>query len=206
MVLLLGLSLNNKHMILKNHLDKIFSQIFQPLDGLNGVVSAKDVTACNQDIGACLGQLGSGDVVHAAVNLNLFNTNVLWKASLDSAEFAQGGGYSVSGEDGWGTWRDGTGAFWHGRKLNVTLTGMRQSNATLWVRFRDPNGKNRSGRGVCEGRSFTIPKHQKAKDGIYWAKLPIIREDALDGKIEFSCEALTGPNLMIDRVVLVEEK
>ena len=83
---------------------------------------------------------------------------------------------------------------------------MRQSNATLWVRFRDPNGKNRSGRGVCEGRSFAIPKHQKAKDGIYWAKLPIIREDALDGKIEFSCEALTGPNLMIDRVVLVEEK
>ena len=52
-------------------LDKIFSQIFQPLDGLNGVVSAKDVTACNQDIGACLGQLGSGDVVHAAINLDL---------------------------------------------------------------------------------------------------------------------------------------
>ena len=149
---------------------------------------------------------GSAVNIAAAVNLNLFNTNVLWKASLDSAEFAQGGGYSVSGEDGWGTWRDGTGAFWHGRKLNVTLTGMRQSNATLWVRFRDPNGKNRSGRGVCEGRSFTIPKHQKAKDGIYWAKLPIIREDALDGKIELSCEALTGPNLMIDRVVLVEEK
>jgi hypothetical protein len=30
-------------------------------------------------------------------------------------------------------------------------------------------------------------------------------EDALDGKIEFSCEADSGPNLMIDRVVLVED-
>jgi hypothetical protein len=54
---------------------------------------------------------GSAVNIAAAVNLNLFNTNVLWKASLDSAEFAQGGGYSVSGEDNWGTWRDGTGAF-----------------------------------------------------------------------------------------------
>jgi hypothetical protein len=48
--------------------------------------------------------------------------------------------------------------------------------------------------------------HQDEKDCAWWAKLPIMREDALDGKIEFSCETLTGPNLMIDRVVLTEDK
>ena len=32
-----------------------------------------------------------------------------------------------------------------------------------------------------------------------------MREDFLDGKIEFTCEALTGPNLMIDRVVLIRD-
>ena len=41
------------------------------------------------------------------------------------------------------------------------------------------------------------------EDGIWWAKLPVMREDFLDGKIEFTCETLTGPNLMIDRVVLI---
>ena len=85
-------------------------------------------------------------------------------------------------------------------------------NGTLWVRFRDPNGLSRTGRGTCEGRPFTIPRHQDAKDGAYWAKLPVVREDFLDGKIGFSCEAITGYNLMIDRVVsaavggLVEER
>ena len=79
-------------------------------------------------------------------------------------------------------------------------------NGTLWIRFRDSNGLSRTGRGTCEGRPFTIPRHQDAKDGAYWAKLPVVREDFLDGKIELSCEVLTGPNLMIDRVVLIEDK
>ena len=143
--------------------------------------------------------------IAAGVNLKTLEKSVPWKPSFDMAEFSQGG-YMVSGSANWGAWRDCTGSFWHGRELNVTLNGMRQSNGTLWVRFRDPNRNNRSGRGTCEGRPFTIPKHQDAKGGIYWAKLPVIREDALDGKIELSCEALTGPNLMIDRVVFVEEK
>ena len=88
----------------------------------------------------------------------------------------------------------------------MTLTGTRPLNGTLWVRFRDPNRNNRTGHGTCEGRPFTVPKHQNAKDGIWWAKLPVMREDFLDGKIELSCQATTGPNLMIDRIVLTEDK
>ena len=143
--------------------------------------------------------------IAAAVELDAAERSVDWKKSLDFAEMSQGG-YNVSGKGRWGAWRDSTGSFWHGQKLTVTLTDVKPVSGTLWVRFRDPNRNNRRGRGTCEGRPFTVPKHQDAKDGIWWAKLPVMREDFLDGKIELSCEVLTGPNLMIDRVVLMEDK
>ena len=143
--------------------------------------------------------------IAAAVELDAAERSVEWKKALDFAEMKQGG-YSVSGKGRWGSWRDSSGSFWHGQGLAVTLTDVRPVNGTLWVRFRDPNRNNRSGRGTCEGRPFTVPKHQDEKDGVWWAKLPVMREDFLDGKVELKCEALTGPNLMIDRVALVEDK
>ena len=143
--------------------------------------------------------------IAAAVELDAAERSVPWKPSLDMAEINRGR-YNVSGKGKWGTWRDDTGFFWHGRGLSVTLTGANPVNGTLLVRFRDPNGLGRTGRGTCEGRAFAIPKHQDAKDGIFWAKLPVMSEDFLDGKIELTCEALTGPNLMIDRVVLMMDK
>ena len=139
------------------------------------------------------------------MELDAEERSVEWKKALDFAEMKQGG-YNVSGKGRWGSWRDSSGSFWHGQGLVVTLNGTRPVNGTLWVRFRDPNRNNRSGRGTCEGRPFTIPKHQDAKDGIWWAKLPVMREDFLDGKLEITCEAATGPNLMIDRIVLTEDK
>ena len=143
--------------------------------------------------------------ISAAAELDVVNRSVPWKPSLDMAEMKQGG-YKVSGKGSWGAWHDSTGSFWHGKRLSVTLTGIAPVTGTLFVRFRDPNRLSRSGRGMLEGRPFDIPKHQDTKDGIFWAKLPVIREDFLDGGIEFLCEALTGPNLMIDRVILVEDK
>ena len=143
--------------------------------------------------------------IAAAVDLEVQRKSVPWKPSLDMAEMKQGS-YKVSGKGNWGIWRDDTGSFWHGKGLSVTLTGANPVNGTLWARFRDPNRLSRTGRGTCEGRPFTIPRHQDAKDGAYWAKLPVVREDFLDGKIEFSCEAITGYNLMIDRVVLMADK
>ena len=142
--------------------------------------------------------------IAAAVELERERKNVPWKPTLDMAEMKQGS-YKVSGKGDWGTWRDATGFFWHGKKLSITLTGTAPVNGMLRVRFRDPNGLGRTGRGTCEGRPFTVPKHQDMKDGAWWLEVPILNEDALDSKIEFSCEALTGPNLMIDRVVLTVE-
>ena len=148
---------------------------------------------------------GAPVYIAAAVELEVEKRNVPWRPSLDMAEINRGR-YKVSGKGNWGTWRDATGFFWHGKGLSVTLTGVNPVNGTLLVRFRDPNGLSRTGSGTCEGRPFVIPKHQDAKDGIFWAKLPVMNEDFLDGKIELVCETRTGPNLMVDRVVLVEDK
>ena len=143
--------------------------------------------------------------IEAAVELDASARSVPWSPLLDRAELKQGR-YMVSSTGRFGSWRDSSGSFWHGSNLTVSLTGIRPLQGTLWVRFRDPNRCKRTGRGTCEGRPFTVPRHQDAKDGAYWAKVPIIREDLLDGKIEFTCDTLTGPNLMIDRVVLTEDK
>ena len=143
--------------------------------------------------------------IAAAVELEAEGRNMPWKPSLDMAELKQGS-YKVSSPGHWGTWRDETGSFWHGKRLSVTLTGTAPVNGTLRIRFRDPNRLGRSGRGTCEGRPFTVPVHQDKKGGAWWLEVPVVNEDALDGKIEFSCEALTGPNLMIDRVVLTADK
>ena len=143
--------------------------------------------------------------IAAAVNLDVAERSFGWKKALDFAEMGQGG-YTVSGKGHWGIWRDATGSFWHGQGLSITLTDARPVTGTLWVRFRDPNRNNRSGHGTCEGRPFPIPRHQDEKDGIWWAKLRVMREDFLDGKIELSCEAATGPNLMIDRIALMADK
>ena len=103
------------------------------------------------------------------------------------------GKHSVSGAGNWGVWRDDTGAFWHGKKLAVSLTGIRPVNGTLHVRFRDPNGHARKGKGTFEGRPFVIPRHQEAKDGIYWAKLSVMAEDKPIFSESF--EGMSGHNL-----------
>ncbi len=51
--------------------DKIFSQIFESLDGFDGVIGSEDVAACNQYICSSFSELRSCHVVHTTVNLNL---------------------------------------------------------------------------------------------------------------------------------------
>ena len=50
--------------------DKIFSQIFQPFNGFDGVICSENVTAGNQYICTSFSELCSSHVVHTTVNLN----------------------------------------------------------------------------------------------------------------------------------------
>ena len=91
----------------------------------------------------------------------------------------------------------------YGQQKKVTITGLEPVQGQLLIRFRDPNRNGRTGKFVFEGTTYDVPMHQQNPQGIWWAKVPLIRENFLDGKLELTTEVKTGPNLMIDRIVVL---
>ena len=91
--------------------------------------------------------------------------------------------------------------------MTITLTGCANVRGKLLVRFRDPNNNHRTAKGTFDGnRTFAIPPHAKAKnnpEGAYWLELPVDMEDFLDGKLELRIQKVSGPNFMIDRLILI---
>ena len=140
----------------------------------------------------------AGIYIECAARLNR-SGDVPWTKDLDHAELNEGSSYAVSGT----TWRDEDGTYWVGKKLGFTLKTTVSDISRLLVRFRDPNHNGRTGSGTFEGRSFAVPAHADRPAGAYWLELRVEREDALDGVLKFEADAVTGPNLMIDRVVLM---
>ncbi|MCQ2393653.1 MAG: hypothetical protein MJ249_05125 [Kiritimatiellae bacterium] len=138
--------------------------------------------------------------IEAQARLEKEDESVAWIRSFDAAYFPSGS-YTVKG----GGWRDASGAYWHGRKLVVEFQGVVAKHGVLRVRFRDPNECHRTGRGTFEGRPFTVPCHDANADRSVWVEIPVQAEDALDGKMTLVCESLSGPNLMIDRVVFTDK-
>lgn len=124
------------------------------------------------------------------------------KARFDRLELGEKGTCQVSGSE-WGAWADATGTFWFGRELRITFKDLSPVRGRIKVRFRDPNRNHRTGEGTFEGRPFKVPLHEDAKDGAWWLDLPVDMEDFLDGELSLTCRALTGPNLMIDRIVVL---
>ena len=106
-----------------------------------------------------------------------------------------------------GAWADKDGKYWVGDDLTITLKDCSNVRGKLLVRFRDPNDNGRTAKGSFDGnRAFTVPRHAKGKgnpDGSYWVTLPVDMEDFLDGKLELRIQKTAGPNLMIDRVIVV---
>ncbi len=132
------------------------------------------------------------------------NTAMPWKAKNDRAELAKGA-YAIAG-DGLCTWSDNDGSYWVGNNLTITLTGLDPVVGTLLVRFRDPNNNGRTAEGALEGRPFKVGAHNKTQanpTGEHWARLNVQREDFLDGKLVLAIRNLSGPNFMIDRLILL---
>lgn len=133
------------------------------------------------------------------------NKDNAWSKKLDRAELTAGS-YALSG-DGLRTWSDKDGSYWVGNSLTLTLSGATNIRGKLLVRFRDPDHGSRTAKGTFDGnRSFTIPNHGKSatnKDGSYWLTLPVDMEDFLDGKLQLNIQKTSGPNIMIDRVILI---
>ena len=109
--------------------------------------------------------------------------------------------YKLTAMQADGTWKDARCTAWYGKKLGFQLQVPSGTAGTLYVKFSDHNANGRTGKFTLEGRESSLGKHDEA-DG-HWVKLDIMREDALDSKLVFSAECLTGPNLMITHVAFV---
>lgn len=143
--------------------------------------------------------------IECATLLRQEGHDVPWSKRLDRAELVSGA-YHLAGS-GVRTWADRDGKYWVGEELTLTLTGATNVRGKLLVRFRDPNNNGRTAEGSFDGgRTFKVPPHAKAPgnpDGSYWLTLPVDMEDFLDGKLELRIRKTSGPNVQIDRVILL---
>lgn len=143
--------------------------------------------------------------IECAAFLRQRGADIPWDAKRDRAELVSGS-YTLAGK-GVRTWGDKDGTYWVGEDTTITLTGCANVRGKLLVRFRDPNGNGRTAKGSFDGgRTFTIPPHAKGKnnpDGSHWLTLPVDMEDFLDGKLELRIQKTSGPNFMIDRLILI---
>ena len=65
--------------------------------------------------------------------------------------------------------------------------------------FYDSKKQSRRGTIHCEDMPEVVLK-EHAKD--FFVTIPVTRENCLDGKIVVDVECTSGPNLMIDKVIL----
>jgi hypothetical protein len=138
--------------------------------------------------------------VEAGKNMTVKNKGIPWKQELDEVKIADGTSYKVNCE---GVWKDDTGTAWFGKQMNVEIKVPDGMLGTLYVHIHDWNNNGRTGLIEFEGRKVKLGKHTgKGK----WVKFHVMREDSNDGKLILKTNAVTGPNLMITKLVLVKEE
>jgi hypothetical protein len=136
--------------------------------------------------------------VQAAINVPSKNLAHEWKAEFDRVNVKkQGFDYRPLGAI---AWKDDSGAAWAATNLGLRIKCPVGFHGKCYVHFHDWNSQNRRFVGEFESQRFSLGKHSEA--GV-WTVFKVIREDALDGKLELSSELTSGPNVMITHVVLV---
>lgn len=136
--------------------------------------------------------------VECAKNNTQKESDIKWNSMLDKVTSAKNTSYTLTCD---GVWTDDKGTAWHGKDIDMTIKCPQGMIGSLYVYFEDWNNNGRTGTVRFEGRDFDLPKH----NGGTWVKLHVMREDTNNGSINLKAKALTGPNLMISKVVLIEE-
>ncbi|MCK5701948.1 MAG: hypothetical protein KAI29_12380 [Cyclobacteriaceae bacterium] len=137
--------------------------------------------------------------VNAGKNIKEKNTSIPWNSQRDELIIAEQTTYNVNAD---GAWKDNRSSAWHGKKMQLQINCPDGILGSLYVHFRDWNNNKRRGMLIFEGRKVKLEKHEGEGQ---WVKFHVMREDSNDGKLVLITDALTGPNLMITKVVLVKE-
>lgn len=137
--------------------------------------------------------------VECGVNQKELNTSEPWGAAQDKSEAKKQTSYQVACD---GTWKDETSSAWHGKEMTMTINCPQGFIGSLYVFFHDWNSNGRDGILNFEGRDYILGKHDKEGK---WIKLHVMREDSNNGTLILKTNVKHGPNLMISKVILLEE-
>lgn len=96
-------------------------------------------------------------------------------------------------------WQDDNGSFWFGKKMSIEIDVKYPQLMDLKLYFYDSKKQSRRGTIHCEDMPEVILK-EHVKD--FFVTIPVTRENCLDGKVIVDIECTSGPNLMIDKVIL----
>lgn len=138
-------------------------------------------------------------IVDAAKNIQSNEENVQWNSKTDDVELAENVTYRIKAD---GCWKDKNISAWQGKEMNLQINCPEGITGTLLVNFNDWNNNGRTGILDFEGRKSKLDLHRGNE---VWIKFHVMREDSNDGKLVLKTIAETGPNLMISKVVLLQE-
>ena len=122
-----------------------------------------------------------------------------WKKDLDHTLIEEGTSYQLVTD---GVWHDDAGSAWYGKNIKVQIDCPQGMLGTLYVHFQDWYNLGRTGMLQFEGREVNLGKQEESGQ---WVKFHVMREDSNDGKLILNTRTLSGPNLMITKLVLVAE-
>lgn len=91
---------------------------------------------------------------------------------------------------------------WTGRTFSLKVKGFAPVTGDLRVDFYQPENGLTSGRGLLEGKAFDVPFTER-QGATTFVSLPIVREDMLDGELDFSVNLMTGRSLGISRIRVI---
>ena len=137
--------------------------------------------------------------INAAKNLVEKSTSKPWNPRWDEVVISENVRYTVKSD---GVWKDDSGTSWRGKQMQIQIHCPMGMIGSLYVHFQDWNNNKQTGKLNFEGRKVKLEKHN---DGGQWVKFHVMREDSKDGKLILKTDALTGPNLMITKLVLIAE-
>lgn len=124
---------------------------------------------------------------------------VPWEKELDDILIEEKTSYQLTAD---GVWNDGGGSAWYGKNMEVLINCPEGMLGTLYIHVQDLYNLGRTGILQFEGRELNLGKQEEAGQ---WMKFHVMREDSNDGQLLLNTQTLSGPNLMITKLVLVAE-